>query len=110
MKNIKLILVFVFLFFITNNVYASINTYTRDENNLMVPSDVRVTDENKNDILKTPAVSAKEKVYDYADLYTDEEEKELFSIISHYIGSSEYDSALVTTKDFMVHLLMFLRK
>ena len=56
------------------NVFASTNTYTRTNDNLLVPEDVTVTSNNINDILKTPAVFSSEKIYDFADLYTDNEE------------------------------------
>ena len=86
MKKIKFVVFWFILFFIFSiNVNASSNTYTRSNNNLLVPKDVIVTSENINAILNTPAVSSSEKIYDFANLLTDAEEKKLFKEINEYI-------------------------
>ena len=82
-----------------NNVFASTNTKERTESNYLVPSNIKVTESNKDVILKTPAVNADEKVYDFADLFTDSEESELYKQISEYISISNMDLAVVTINE-----------
>lgn len=77
-------------------VYASTNTKERTEDNYLVEDWVTVTEDNKNNILTTPAVDATEKVYDFADLFTDEEEQQLYTKITNYINKYNLDLAVVT--------------
>ena len=44
----------------------------------------------------TESVDNSKKVYDFADLITDEEEKEVYSVINKYIDSFKLDLAVVT--------------
>ena len=100
MKYTKLIFVFVFAFLSFQlNCFASVKTYNRTNENLLIPGDVAVTQDNIEDILKTPAVSSSEKIYDYADLYTNEEEEKLFARLKAYIDNSDIDACIVTTKN-----------
>ena len=100
MKKFKFIIFGLFIFFIVNNnVFASTNTYTRTKEAPLVPKDVVVDENNINNILNTPAVSSSEKVYDYADLLTDDEEKKLVTNINEYISNSIIDVAIVTTNN-----------
>jgi len=71
----------------------------RTENNFQVRDDIVITDENKDDILKTICVDDFEKVYDFADLLTDSEEDELYREASNYIDKTEYDLAIVTISE-----------
>lgn len=97
MKYIKCI---ILVFFLTPICcFASTNTFQRTNDNLIVPNDVIVDSSNINAILKTPAVSSMEKIYDYANLYSDKEEKKLFQQISQYIEKTNIDAVLVTTKN-----------
>lgn len=77
-------------------VYASTNTKERTEDNYLVEDWVTVTESNKNNILTTPAIDATEKVYDFADLFTDEEEQQLYTKITNYINEYNLDLAVVT--------------
>ncbi len=96
MKKLWLFLI-VFLFPL--GVFASTNTYTRTPEKLLVPNDVIVDSNNIQAILQTPAVASSEKIYDFADLYSDKEEKALFSKITDYIDETGIDLVIVTTKD-----------
>lgn len=78
------------------SVLASTNTKVRTEDNYLVPDYVQVTEANKYYILSTPAVDASEKIYDFADLFTDDEEKKLFRQVSNYIKKYNMDLAIVT--------------
>lgn len=77
-------------------VFASTNTRERTEENYLISSDIEITESNKNNILLTPAIDEKEKIYDFADLFTEEEEQKLYQEISQYIASYQLDLAIVT--------------
>lgn len=97
-KLFALFLVVISVFFITN-VKASTNTIPRKEDDLKVPDKVTVTEENKSFILNTPKVDAKEKIYDFADILTEAEEEELYTIVNDYILETSLDLAIVTIDD-----------
>lgn len=94
-KIFSLIIIFLCVFSIIN-VNASTNTRERTEDNLLVPDYITVNDYNINNVLSTPSVDASEKVYDFADLYNDEEELEIYNKISEFITSTDMDMAVVT--------------
>lgn len=96
MKNKFFIVIILCCLFQVITVNASTNTYERSSDNLLVPDYVTVTESNLNNILSTPAVDASEKVYDYADLFSEEEESSLYDQISSYISDSNFDMAIVT--------------
>ncbi len=94
-KSILLILILLISFF-KIDVLATTNTYERTENNLLVPDYIEVNDQNKNNIMLTPAVDASEKIYDFADLFSNDEEKKLYDQILKYISKYNLDLAVVT--------------
>ena len=94
-KQIKWFLILCILFQWTT-VSASTNTQERTTQNLLVPDSVNVTAENIEDVLATPAVDATEKVYDFANLFTDSEEQQLYQQISQFINKHDMDLAVVT--------------
>lgn len=87
-----------FLSFIS--VQASVNTYTRTDSDYLVPDYIDVTGSNRDNVLSTPAVDATEKVYDFADLLTDSEEKKLYQQATKFIKKTELDLAIVTVSDY----------
>ncbi|MCI8460544.1 MAG: TPM domain-containing protein [Bacilli bacterium] len=100
MKSIKIIVCFLVSFFFFNlNCNASVNSYTRTDDNLLVPKDVVVDSNNIDAIRRTPAVSSSEKIYDYADLLTEDEEKKIYSKLYEYTKDSNIDVAVITTND-----------
>ncbi len=102
MKFIKLMgCILISVLFFNLNCFASVNSYTRTDTNLMVPKDVVVDSNNIGSILKTPAVSSSEKIYDYADLLTDDEEKNIYEKLYEFTKDSEIDVAVVTTNDLL---------
>lgn len=78
------------------NVFASTNYQVRTEDNLGVPSYIQVTDDNKDSILSTPLVDALEKVYDFADKFSDDEETELYKRILEFTDKYHMDMVIVT--------------
>ena len=87
-----------FLSFIS--VQASVNTYTRTASDYLVPDYIDVTGSNRDNVLSTPAVDATEKVYDFADLLTDSEEKKLYQQATKFIKKTDLDLAIVTVSDY----------
>ena len=99
-KYINYLLVIVItLFLFKYDCFASTNTYVRTNDNLRVPSDVKVDNDNYNDIIKTPSVSSSEKVYDFAEILSVEDEELLFENLSTYSKKTKYDAVIVTTSD-----------
>lgn len=102
MKRIlKIIMIGFVTFFYSTSVLASTNTFERtEENNYLVNGkDIEISDANLGSILSTPAVNASDKLYDFANLYTDSEEKKLYSIISEYVETYHLDLVVVTIRD-----------
>ncbi len=95
MKKILNLLLISFIFIISP-VYASTNTYERTEDNYRVDSWVNVTDSNKNIILTTPSVDESEKVYDFANLLDENEEKLILNSINEFISKYDMDMVIVT--------------
>lgn len=81
-------------------IKASTNTFTRTNSNFLVPEDIVVTSSNMSDILTTPAVDASEKVYDFADLLTDDEEKKIYRQAVQFIKSTDFDLGIVTVDSY----------
>lgn len=98
MKKIVNIILILFIGFISNMVVASASTNTniRTESDYKVASWVDVTEYNKYNILNTPSVNAEEKIYDFANLYTESEEEELYKKVLEYVNSYNMDLAIVT--------------
>lgn len=94
-KLFTLFLTIISIFTITN-VNASTNTIPRTKDDLKVPAGVNVTEENINFILNTPKVDSSEKIYDFAEILTEAEEKELYELVIDYINESSMDLAIVT--------------
>ncbi len=94
MKKRLLFIFLIFLFILPIAVNASTNTLDRDDT-LNVWDEI---DKNKyrQTILDTPRVDEKEKIYDFANLISDEEEKILFDKIENYIEKYKMDFVLLT--------------
>lgn len=95
------LIIIIYSIFILN-CYASTNTYVRTDNDLKVPSDVIVDSNNHDEILSTPSVSASEKIYDYAEILSEEEEKKLYNKVIDFNKNSNFDAVIVTTNDLGV--------
>ncbi len=80
-------------------IFASTNTYERTEEDYRVPNDVIVTEERIPYIMTTPSVNAEEKIYDFADLFTDEEERALYQEMQSFISKDQTDLVLVTINE-----------
>ena len=97
MRFFKMILfILLFYLFFNINCYASTKTYERTNDNLRVNDRVEVNSSNIGDIFNTPSINEKEKIYDFADLLSDSEEKKLYNDIVKYIEKTKYDAVILT--------------
>ena len=99
----KKILLCIFVFFLLiGNISASemghnSDGYERSEsNNYGVNKKITITSSNMDNILKTPYVDASKKIYDFANILSDEDEKELNSLINGFIKDTGLDFVFVS--------------
>jgi len=98
MKKIGMfILLFFFLFPVV--VEATPNIYGRDKDNLQIWDSIEVTEDNIEDILTTFKVDETKKVYDFAELFTEEEEQKMLEEITSYIELYHMDMVIVTIRE-----------
>lgn len=95
-KKQYLILSLLILFVFPMKTFASTNTYPRTEENLQIRSSISVTNKVKQAALATPKVDASEKVYDFANLLTDEQEASLYELMTNFITAYQMDIVIVT--------------
>ncbi len=98
MKKILIYLVMLLSVFSITNVNASTKTFERTEEDLLLPKGIEATNENLSNIMMTPAVDAKEKIYDFGEILTTTEEQKLYEEIVNYINQTNMDIAIVTVK------------
>lgn len=98
MKRFKFF-VFVFAFLICiGSVSASTRTYNRTkDNNYGVNKKWDINSKNLKYVQATPLVDSSEKVYDFADILSDSEEKEIYKKIKNFISAYDVDMVFVTT-------------
>lgn len=95
-KIIKSLIIFTLILSTFQFSYASTQTYERPSDNLGITKDIEITSSRKLLIEQTPYVDADEKVYDFADLFTDDEESKLYKSIKNYISETNMDMVIVT--------------
>lgn len=101
MKKYIYFSVFILLLYLISIIPVSakeIRTCVRTDSDLHVREQFNLGT-NKNDIMTTPCVDDVQKVYDFADLLTDEEEDKLYQEVNSFISQTGYDLAVVTTND-----------
>ncbi len=97
MKRLKyLVIILLFSFIIVD---ARVETYERTEDNYRVPSDITVTSYNKWNVLNTPSVDESKKVYDFAELLSDNQEKTLYNSIIKFMNNTGLEVVIVTIED-----------
>lgn len=95
-KRLLTILILLIFGIGITNVHASVNTYDREKlPNYGVNKKWKITDENKDNILNTYAVDASEKIYDYSDVLTEEEEIALKQTIDEFIKKNNTDVVIL---------------
>ena len=100
MKKILFCLL-TFVLFMTplyaDNIGKNSPGYERVESNHYgVNKNININSSNLDNVLKTPYVDASLKIYDFADILTDEEEKELKTLIDGFIEQTNLDFVFVS--------------
>jgi len=96
-KFIFIFIVSFLIFSIDINVNAEVKTYTRTEQNLLVPDHIKVDENNTKAILETPAVDQSQKIYDFLDILDDNEEKKIYNQIKKYIDDTSLQLVILTS-------------
>lgn len=97
MRKIKFLLIAFFILLTTTTVNASTKTLDRpEENNYGVKKNWDMNEKKYDYAKKTPYVDASEKIYDFSDILTDEEEKELYDRIVPLIEKYKMDIVILT--------------
>lgn len=97
MRKFLLGLLIFFVGIVTAN--ASTTTYNRLEvPNFGVNKKIEITVENRDIIISTPLVDVSEKVYDYAGIFSDAEEAQLYAAAQNYINKTKMDMVILTTE------------
>lgn len=97
-KKLLFILLFVCAFSL-KLVHAQPTVYERTPGNLLLPSDVDMTKISVDAVMRVPAVDAKAKIYDFADLLTDAEESQIYIQLNEFTNNTGLDAVIVTTAD-----------
>ena len=96
-KIFNLVFIIMITLLCTINVSASTNTYDRNTlDNYGVNKNIDNIDSKLSYIMKTKKVDATEKIYDFADILTDEEEQKLKEQIDQFINNNNMDMVIVT--------------
>lgn len=96
-KRYSLILGFILLFSFILNVNASTTTYDRNNaSDYGVNKKWKINNSNKNKVLNTPLVNADEKIYDFSNILTDNEETYFKDKIDSFISKSGIDVVILT--------------
>jgi len=97
----KILLVILSFFFVIHlnalELGTNSNGYERNEsNNYGVNKKWKINDNNLDNIIKTPYVDVSKKVYDYADILTDDDETEIKNMIEGFIKETKLDLVFVS--------------
>lgn len=101
MKKIFIYIIYIILLFLISIMPTSakeIKSCTRTPNDMHVRKEL-INENNKDAIFNTPCVDEVEKVYDFGDLLTDEEETNLYNEIQSFVEQTNYDLAVVTINE-----------
>ena len=108
MRKIRFLFVFVFCLFISFSVHAldiysvdysdsNVKVIERNESNKWgVNKHWDINSSNLNNVKSVPYVDSNLKVYDFADILTDEEEKQIYSKIQDFIEKTNTDMVFVS--------------
>lgn len=99
MKKRCFLLFIILLTFIHINVFASPKTYDRTNDNLRIPKDVKLENNPIDVIMRIPSVDSSQKIYDFSDLFTEDEEKNIQKELNSFIKKTGIDSLVVTSND-----------
>lgn len=87
----------IFVFFLGINICNAVQTYDRNTlDNYGVNKDIKVTEENLNNVLRAKAVDVDLKIYDFAGILTDSEIEELRKMALDFYDETGFDLVIVT--------------
>ena len=92
-----ILLSFIIFLIIPISVFATPTSYERTDGDLRLPSDVVVDEKNYLEIMGTPSVDARHKIYDFADLLTDAEETKVYMGLNEFTNNTGLDAIIITT-------------
>lgn len=103
MKKLKQLLIITLCLFLNiTTVFASTKTYERtQENNYGINK--KLPHANITMAKRIPLVNASEKIYDYADILTEEEEKKAHEMIEKFIKKTKMDMVFVSINENFTH-------
>lgn len=97
MKKLVKIIVLTILLILPFSLKAEVTLKERNEsNNYGVNKKWTIDESNINNVKNTKYVDSNEKIYDFSDILTDEEEKELKTLIDSYIERTKMDVVILT--------------
>ena len=96
MKYIKISLMIILVSVLSFVPVKALEERNESNNYGVNKKEIQITDSNKLNIMETPYVDASEKIYDYADILTDEEEEYLYKLINKFISSTSMDMVILT--------------
>lgn len=96
-----LILVIINAFSVTQAVNYSSNTnsYYNNTNYKYTYNSTSTYSSSKSAKESTPSVDTSKKIYDYAELFTSEEESKLYDSVQNFINETNFDMVIVTIDD-----------
>ncbi len=101
MKSFKYYFIFLFIFCIPFHVFAMPKTFERTMDDLRLPEGVKVDGERAQAVLKVPSVDEQQKIYDFSDSLTEEEESHIYKMLINYTNETMIDSVIVFTNDLL---------
>lgn len=109
MKKIRFLFIFIFCFILNFSFVKASDIYSVDYSNSNVKVIERneanswgvnkhwnINNSNLRNVQSVPYVDSKSKVYDFADILTDDEEKEIYSKIQDFIEKTNMDMVVVS--------------
>lgn len=96
MKKRYLLLIIVLFFLSFTYVSASVNTCNREELDNLGVTKFKITDRNREYILKTPCVYANEKIYDFVEILSEDDEARLLAKIKEFEEKTGFNFVIVT--------------
>ena len=102
MKKIKLLLILLLSFVLIGNICAeeienTSNELVRsEENNYGVNKRWTIDSNNMSNVMETPYVDASLKIYDYANILSEEEEVKLRNLINEFMSDKKMDMVVLT--------------
>ncbi len=92
----KKVIIFLILFMSFSVVKAMPKTFERTENDLGVNKKWIINENNINNVYATPRVDANEKIYDFADVISEEDEKALATLAQDFVSRNKMDIVILT--------------